>query len=156
MGLDGLCDLVADAEDGVQCCHRLLEDHRDVVPSHLLHLLLRELQEVLAPELDLTFGHLRVLLEQPHDRQRAHTFAAARLTHQADSRTGRDGQVQPSDRAHSSAVHAELDMQVFDLENRAALLSCVPRLHGGGGLRHLAVITSGEDPARRGFRHRQG
>ena len=34
---DGLADLVADGEDGVEARHRVLEDHGDVVAPDLLH-----------------------------------------------------------------------------------------------------------------------
>src|SRR5712691_508466 len=131
MRLDRFGDLITDAEDRIERGHRLLEDHRDVVAANLLHLLLRELEQILAPELDLALGDLRVLLQQPHDRQRADALAAARLPHQSDGPAGGDREVEPSHRAHGAAVHVELHVQVIDLQDRTALLSYVPRLHGG-------------------------
>ena len=41
-----LLHLHPDREDRVQGGHRLLEDHRDVLPAHRAHLLIREGEEV--------------------------------------------------------------------------------------------------------------
>src|SRR5450759_3118374 len=130
MDLHRLGDLVADTEHRVQCGHRLLEDHRDVVAADLLHRRLRECEEVLAPEPDLSACDRRILLEQAHDRQRAHALSATRFADEADSPAGGNRQVEAANRSHHSAVHPELDVQVLDLENRARF-DHFPRFPGG-------------------------
>ena len=65
-----LHDLEADGEHRVERRHRLLEDHRDVAPANLAHLVVGELQQVAALEEDAAAddapGGLR---EEPHDRR---------------------------------------------------------------------------------------
>ncbi len=62
-------ELVADAHQGVERVHRALEDHRDVAPAELPHLLLAQLRQVLAAEQHLPARQLRGRAEQLHDRR---------------------------------------------------------------------------------------
>ena len=76
-----LADLVAHGVHRVQRAHRLLEDHGDVAPAHLLQRRGWQLQDVLAlqqhPALDA-----RVASQQAQQRERGGGLAAARLPHQ--------------------------------------------------------------------------
>src|SRR5262249_50092808 len=47
-----LGDLAPDGEDWIEACHRLLEDHADVVAAHLAHSGFAELEKVSALETD--------------------------------------------------------------------------------------------------------
>jgi hypothetical protein len=67
--VEGLTDLVPDAVDGVPGVHRALEDHRDLLPAALAHLLAGQLEEVLAIEPDLTGDVLRVGRQQAQQRE---------------------------------------------------------------------------------------
>ena len=67
---------------GVQTRHRLLEDHADAFAAHLPHLLLVEREELGALQQGAARDG-RLCRQQPHQRQRADTFAAAALAHDA-------------------------------------------------------------------------
>ena len=55
---EGLGELTADGEDGVEGGHGLLEDNGDVLAAPASHLVVAELEQVLAVEKDLTFDDL--------------------------------------------------------------------------------------------------
>src|SRR5450759_3712048 len=121
MDLHRLRDLVADAEHRVQGGHRLLEDHRDVVSADLLHRGLRECEEVLAPEPDLSTCDRCVPFEQAHDRQRAKALSASGFADEADSPAGRYGQVQAANRSNNAPVDPELDMSLIHISEPTRL-----------------------------------
>jgi hypothetical protein len=112
-----LHDLEADGEHRVERGHRLLEDHRDVAPAYLAHLVVRQLQEIATleedPPADDPPGGLR---KQPHDRERRDRFSASRFADERDHFTGANGIGDAFHRAHYPARGDEVDVQVFDFE----------------------------------------
>src|SRR5208283_6170460 len=80
MKADGLANLAADSEDGIQRGHRLLEDHRDPRAANMPHLGLAEFQEISILENYLAAHDSRRLGQQPHDREHANRLARSRLT----------------------------------------------------------------------------
>jgi len=65
---DGLGDLVADGEDGIQACHRLLENHSDAVSANFAHPALGEVEDVLAGERDFARDDSALRLgDEPHN-----------------------------------------------------------------------------------------
>ena len=75
-----LGDLLADGHHRIERRHRLLEDHRDLVAAHAAHLFFADLQEVAAAELDRARDDAaRRIGDEPHQRQRRHALAAARI-----------------------------------------------------------------------------
>ena len=121
VGPDRLDHLLLDGEHRVQARHRVLEDHRDVPPAELAHVVLRQGHEVEAVEQDRPpsirpagFG------QQPHDREVRHALAAARLADEAERlarlELERDA-VHGMDRA---LVGTKPDDQVVDVEERAS------------------------------------
>ena len=61
----GLADLVTDLEDRVHGVHRALEHDRDSLPPNIPHLRLRELDEILPLEHDLTLSNVSPGWEDP-------------------------------------------------------------------------------------------
>ena len=114
--LERLGDLPADGENGIQRCHRLLEDHADVAAPHLAHLLVGELHQVAAGEQNLAArdppGRIR---DQAQNRQRPDGLARSALADDRDRLALLDGVGDPVDRAHDSRAGPELGMQILDL-----------------------------------------
>jgi hypothetical protein len=75
-------DLVADGENRIERCHRLLKDHGDALSADFSHLLLAELDQVLPLEEDLAADNpARRFRDDPHNAGGGHRFAAAGFAH---------------------------------------------------------------------------
>ena len=116
MRADRLDQVLVDALQRVERCHRVLEDHRDVPPSDLGHLSLTLLHEVLAVEPNLTTHDLARLRYQAHDRAAHCRLAARRLAYQAQCLPSADGQVHVIDTADRASPHRILYLQVRNLK----------------------------------------
>src|SRR5262245_41324946 len=114
---DGLGDLLTDREDRIERRHRLLEDHRDLLAADLPHLRRRQVQEVPAVVEDLTLDDAAGRLgDQPHDAERRHALAAARLAHHAERLAGLDVEVDAVDRANHALVGEEVGLEPSDVQ----------------------------------------
>ena len=91
--LHHLHDLVAHAQDRVQCGHGLLEDHRNAGRAQVAHLGLRQGQQVAALQPDRAPRDAQRVGQQPHDRQRGDGFPRPGFAHQADGLARADGHV---------------------------------------------------------------
>ena len=100
MSEDGFGDLVADAHDGVEGGHGLLEDHGNARAAKLAQLIGREggemdgdcvvfLETILKSDFTLDDGGGR---EQAHDGERGDGFSGAGFTDQAEDFAGGDGE----------------------------------------------------------------
>ena len=133
----GLRDLLAHAHDRIQRCHRLLEDHADVVSAQLRE---RLRGERLAVEHDLAAGDLRPAWQQAHDRAQRHALSAAGLADEAQRPSARDVQADAVDRLDDAARRRDLDAQVAQRENRLG------RRHSGAS-RSARPSPSSERPS---------
>ena len=86
-----LCNLCADGVDGIQRCHGVLKNHRDLCASNQLHFLFRYVKEITALKQDFAVLNLSGLLNQPEHAQRRCGFSCARLPHQAKGGSPGDG-----------------------------------------------------------------
>ena len=115
--LDRFADLIADGKNRIERGHRLLEDHRDLVASDLAHLLVTELEQILAAVDDLAADNFpRRRRDQPHDRQRSDALAAAGLADQPKSLALVDLEANAVDGAYFAFRCEERSLEVFDLE----------------------------------------
>ena len=115
--LEGLGDLAADREDRVEARHRVLEDHRDVVPADGPNVVVVHLEDVHAVEDDGALDDLaRGLRDEPHERERGHRLATAGLAHDAEGLAGGELERHAVDRVHHTVAGEELRLEVFDLE----------------------------------------
>ena len=121
VGLDGLHDLVAHAVDGVERRHGLLEDHRDLVAAHVLHLALGKPQQVLTVKGDRAGCDVARLLQQPHDGKRRHGLARTRLAHDGEYLALLDGEGHAVHCPHHALARGELGHEVPYLEHRHRL-----------------------------------
>ena len=81
MLLYGLDDLLPDLHRRIHTGHRILEDHRDVLSTNLLHVLFGGRNDILATQSDLAVHDLRRRHRiQLHDGLCRHGFTAAGLT----------------------------------------------------------------------------
>src|SRR5262249_17567388 len=114
---DGLGDLLAHREDGVERGHRLLEDHRDLLAADLAHLRGGKLEEVPAVVVDLAVDDASWgLRDEPHDAERRDALAAARLADHAQRLALVDVEVHPVDGADDALVGEEVRLQSLDVE----------------------------------------
>src|SRR5262249_54823399 len=115
--LEPLRQLAPDGKHGVQRGHGLLEDHGDLAPAYLAHLLFGEPEEILAPEPDLAGDDpARGCRDQTHDRERAHAFAAPRLADERDRLALADVPRHVVDGAYDATPRRELGAEMMDLQ----------------------------------------
>ena len=127
---DDLIHLISDPEDRIQGGHGLLEDHGDHIAADRLHLLLRDLGDLICfiseiqPDLSGYDLALRSL-DQLHQGQARHGLAAAGLADHADRLADRDVEGHPVHTVDRPAVGEEEGMQIVELH-------CIARIvHGG-------------------------
>src|SRR3990172_4059314 len=93
MGGEYLGDLVSDGKNGVERCHRLLEDHGDLLPAYLAHPVLGEGKQVPPAEKHPSpldgGGRRGKKLQEGEGR---HRLAAPRFPHQAQRLPGGQGE----------------------------------------------------------------
>ena len=134
---DRLGDLVARLEDRVEARHRLLEDHRDLVAAHLLHLAFRQREEVAPAHDDLPSHPRRAVRQEAHHGHRGHALAGARLAHNGQRLTRAEREVEAVDDGEPLPVLAKGDVEPFDREDRfgrgARLVRFVRRAWQGRG-----------------------
>jgi hypothetical protein len=101
-------DLHPDRHRRVQGCHRVLEDHADLVAAHFLHLFLGKCRQILAFEQNGPFlDSSRRCGNEAHDRLRGDAFAGAGLPDDRDRFPFFHLKVDTPHRLHFSAVHLE-------------------------------------------------
>lgn len=94
-----LAQLSADRLDRIEGGHRLLEDHADAAAADATHFLWWKRREIPAVKQDLAAPNLaHRLWQQPHDRQRGHTLAAARFADDAKRAAPADRKADAVDR----------------------------------------------------------
>src|SRR6266404_2211826 len=97
MMIGGLGDLPVDAEQRVQRCHRILQDHGDLAATDTAHLAWPLLCQFLPGEFYAAPDNARCRREQTDNRQASRGFAASRLAHEADRLTFVERKAQPVD-----------------------------------------------------------
>src|SRR5690606_2280985 len=98
---------------------RILEDHRDPIAAQALELALGEPDDLPPLEADAAAGDAPGrALEQAHRGEARHALARAGLADEPDDLPPVDGKAHAVDGAHRAVATAELDAQVFDLEQR--------------------------------------
>ena len=97
----------------------------DAVAADPAHLVVRELEQVLAVEEDLAGVDPAGLGDEAHDRQAGHALAAARLADEAHDLAAVDVEVDAVDRPDDAVAGVERGPQALDLEQRplAALVA---------------------------------
>jgi hypothetical protein len=128
-----LDQLLADPHVRVQRRHRILEDHRDPVPSDVLHLVLGRLGEIARP---LAFRRKEDLaaddatgriLDQAHDRQARHALARPALAHDPQHLAPVHRERDAVDRLDGAFFAEEVRAEIFYLEDRHRQLIPLPR-----------------------------
>ena len=108
---DGLVDLEAAREDRVEARHWLLEDHRDVVATHVPDVVLRHLDDVLATKQDPSAGDTtRRIGDQPHHGQGSDTLTTARFSDEPERFSTVDCEGDTVDRSGLSGVGREVSL----------------------------------------------
>jgi len=125
---DRLDDLVADPVDRVQRAHRILEDHRDLVPADVPQLVLRAAEQVPALVVDLAVEARVRAAREAEERHRGHALAGARLAHDPEHAAAVELEVDAVDRLDDAVLGRERDAKPLDLEQ--ALGHQVGRIRG--------------------------
>ena len=117
--LQDLADLRLDRMQRVERRHRLLEDDRDVVAANAPDLVLRQVDQFAALEVDaarrMRRGRIR---QQLQDRQRADGFAGAGFTDQRHALAALDLEGNMVDRDRGPARLVKRHRQIADIEQR--------------------------------------
>ena len=114
-----LGDLPAHRVERIERGHRLLEDHRDLVAAHPLHVGLGQLEQVPALEADLAAddapGRVR---HQAQDGECRHAFPAPRFADHAQRLAGFQRIAHAVDGPHGADGREEVGLQPVDLQYR--------------------------------------
>ena len=107
MNAQHLADLVGELLHRVQRGVRLLEDHRDAIPTNLLHLQLCGGEQILAVKADAPASDLAGWRDQAQDGEGGDALSAARLAHKAEHLAAINAERCTVHRAHHTVAHAE-------------------------------------------------
>ncbi len=118
VGLEDLGDLIPNTVDGVEGRQGVLKDHADLGPPDVAHLLGRKLQEVLAPEEHLAADPGLSLGDQTQHREEGHTLAGPGLAHDPQSLARGNEERDSVDCLYQAVLGWEVDLEIFDLEER--------------------------------------
>ena len=116
-----LAQLPADRLDRVQRGHRILEDHRDLLPPQLAQAILARGEQVLAVEHRLAARGRVARVVQAHDRERRDALAAPGLADDPERLVSVDRERDAVHRLDDAVVGLEARAQVADLEERHQL-----------------------------------
>ena len=139
---DRLGDLLADRIDGIERCHRLLEDHRDRTAAQLRQLRRRQLEHRLAVQPDVALD-LRVIGQQAHQRLQADTLAGAGFAKDGQRLAACQRERHAVHRRHIRAAATEAHRQIVDPQDRR---------FNGHDVRHAAPAVHAADGRRRDAR----
>ena len=108
--------MVAHREHGVECGHRILEDHGDVLAAHLFQFLYAHAEHVAAIQLQLfAFHNARRVRHKAQQRKGGGGFPRARFADKADGMPPLDLKIQPVYRAHDAIIRFKAHVEVFNI-----------------------------------------
>ena len=115
---DRLDDLDADPVHGIERRHRVLEDHRDLVPADIAQARLRHGQQVLPLVDDLALERRVLAAGQPEERHSRHALPRAGLADDPEHLAALELEVDAVDRSHDPVFGRESDLEALDLQQR--------------------------------------
>ena len=140
----GFDHLRVDPEDRVQRHHRVLEDHRHAIPTHLAHFLAGKLDDIDAIQENAPANDTSRRIDETHDRITGHRLARARFTDESHDLAAIDDERHVVDRLHDAGLREEMRVQALDEQYWFA------------HRRRLAVIFAAADSSRRATDRRRG
>ena len=119
-------NLLADRQKRVEGRHRVLKDHGDLAAANLRQLPHAHPQQILPVIEGRPLGDdPRRLRNEPQEGQVRDALAAARFADDPQRLPGRQFKRHAIDRAHQAIVRLEVDVEVFDGEQRVSHVSFV-------------------------------
>ncbi|MPN22722.1 hypothetical protein SDC9_170105 [bioreactor metagenome] len=115
---DSLRQLVFHRVDGVQACHRVLENDRNLRAANLAHLLGRHLDNVLVLEHNAALGDAAGVIEDAQDGVGCYRLAGARLAHQPQHLAAIQIKADAVDGLYFTRFSGKNSMQVLYLQQR--------------------------------------
>ena len=115
MAAQGLHDLVAHGQGGVEAGHGILEEHGGLRAAHGAHLPLAAGHDVAAFQQD-TARDAGIVRQQAQDGAAKHGLAAARFAHDGQGLPGVQFQIDAAHGLYLSGGGGEGDVQVFQLQ----------------------------------------
>jgi hypothetical protein len=147
MDQERLHELQTDREHRVQRGHGFLEDHGDLPAPHRAHRFGIERCKIPAGKADATAGDAAGgLRQQPHDGERGDRFAGSGFADQGHDLARMHGEAHAFDRPHGAARGDEVNVQVFDLQQRCLMIGA---LHWPAGQSADLTFQSHFPPVRR-------
>ena len=111
-------DLPPDLPDGIECCARILKDHRDLAASQIQHRLLARILNGYAGKADATLRDATSAIEDAHHGVGRHRLAGARFADDADGLAFVDSEVHLAHRRDCAVARGEFDCQIGHIEER--------------------------------------
>ena len=133
MGADGLDDLVADGEDGIERGHRILEDHRRDAAADRGDAALVSTEHVGAAERHaLRRDAGRRLAQEAHQRLAGDRFSRAGFADDAEAFAAFEMEADAAHRLDQPFMLAEADREILDFDKRHRLPSLTLMVEAGG------------------------
>ena len=114
MGLNGLHQLPADAVQRVQRGEWVLKNRTNLAASYVAHLLIRQIVNALALQVDLSAGNAPRRLQQADDGRACQRFTRTRFTHYPQNFSGCNVKRNTVQSTQSAPAVRELDDQIFN------------------------------------------
>ena len=139
---DHLDDLVADAVDGVQCAHRILEDHGDLLTADVAQLVVLEPVDLSAAVVDRAGDPGVRGLGQTGQRLRGDTLAAAAFADDREHLARGQFKGDAVDGLDHTVFGGEADPEVLDRQDRAHAGAASPsRMRGSSTAYRMSTIV---------------
>ncbi len=114
----GFHDLESDRKHRVQRCHRILEDHRDLAPPHLSHLLFFEFHKIaIIKHNTVGYNFPWRLRDQPHHREHRHALPAPALPDDAQRLPLTHIKRDPVHRMYCPFIRVKPGLQIVHFQN---------------------------------------
>ena len=123
MPMDGLGDLVADGEDGIQGARRLLKYHGDASAPQLAHLLFGQGEDVRPAKVNSAALYTPGMGDQSQNTASRHGLAATGLADDPNHLSMAHPEIDPVESVNHASFGEKLEPQIFDTEKLLAHLT---------------------------------
>lgn len=114
MQAQDFCNLFADFKNRVQGGHRLLKNHRNIVASDAPHFIVRQSQQVVVVEGDLSTNNATRFREELQQGERSHRFSAPRFADQSQGFPRANGKRNIVNGFDNSVAGEKVTLEVVD------------------------------------------
>src|ERR1051326_4913697 len=117
MSKNGFGNLEANFENRIQCCHRLLENHRDLRATNLAHLAIGQGHEISSVEQNFARGNSSWWTDQTRDRHGGDALAASAFPDKSQRLASFHNERNTVYGSDHTFICEEISLEVLDFEN---------------------------------------